>query len=68
MFDLLHCLLRSHLEACDIYTWGKGVRSVLGHGNERDQRIPEVLVALLGRNVKLLALGKIHSIALSGKL
>eukprot|EP00117_Sycon_ciliatum_P037423 scpid39914/ scgid0031/ Probable E3 ubiquitin-protein ligase HERC4; HECT domain and RCC1-like domain-containing protein 4 len=51
-------------EACDIYTWGRAQRSVLGHGDEKDQKVPEVLVPLLGRNVKLMALGKLHTIAL----
>jgi alpha-tubulin suppressor-like RCC1 family protein len=50
--------------AADLYTWGSGYRSKLGHGEEDDELRPRVLEALLGHELKLVALGASHSVAL----
>ena len=49
-----------------MYTWGHGERGILGHGEEDEEKQPRVLEAMLGRSVRMVALGKQHSIALGG--
>lgn len=57
-----------HLDACDIYTWGASSKGTLGHGEETEELIPRVVESLLGRDIRLLACGTEHTLAVSGNL
>ena len=59
--------LPSRVGACDLYTWGSGVRGMLGHKDEDSERLPRVVEALLGRDIVMVACGAAHTMALSGE-
>ncbi len=50
-------------DACDIYTWGSSFKGMLGHGEETEEVIPRVVEALLGRDVRKIACGTEHMLA-----
>eukprot|EP00794_Sanderia_malayensis_P003524 gene3523-4025_t len=52
-------------DACDIYTWGSSFKGMLGHGEETEETIPRVVEALLGRDVRKIACGTEHMLAVS---
>lgn len=54
------------LEECDIYTWGASPKGTLGHGEETEELVPRVVEALLGRNVRQVACGTEHTLAVTG--
>ena len=53
-------------DACDIYTWGSSTKGTLGHGEEEEELVPRVVEALLGRDIRKLACGYEHTLAVSG--
>ena len=53
--------------ACDLYTWGSGLRGMLGHKDEDNEKLPRVVESLLGRDISMVACGLAHTMALSGK-
>ena len=57
-----------NLDACDIYTWGLSTKGTLGHGEEEEELVPRVVEALLGRDIRKLACGHEHTLAVSGKI
>ena len=57
-----------YLDACDIYTWGLSTKGTLGHGEEEEELVPRVVEALLGRDIRKLACGHEHTLAVSGKI
>eukprot|EP01095_Lingulamoeba_sp_RSL-Kostka_P008375 TRINITY_DN2781_c1_g1_i1.p1 TRINITY_DN2781_c1_g1~~TRINITY_DN2781_c1_g1_i1.p1 ORF type:complete len:604 (+),score=224.26 TRINITY_DN2781_c1_g1_i1:84-1895(+) len=44
-----------------LYTWGYAVNGRLGHGNEEDQNIPQLVSLMRGKHVKQIACGGSHS-------
>ena len=48
-----------------VYTWGRGYRGVLGHGNETNQHTPKLVEALVKERVVAVAAGGNHSVMLS---
>ena len=54
-------------DACDLYTWGSGLRGMLGHKDEDDERVPRVVESLLGRDIVMAACGVAHTMALGGE-
>ncbi|XP_065666204.1 uncharacterized protein LOC100209924 [Hydra vulgaris] len=52
-------------DACDIYTWGASPKGVLGHGEETEELFPRVVEALLGRDIRTVACGTEHTLAVS---
>jgi len=52
-------------DACDIYTWGASVKGTLGHGEQTEELIPRVIESLLGRDIRYVACGTDHTLALS---
>lgn len=61
-----HFHIISFLDACDIYTWGASVKGTLGHGEQTEELIPRVIESLLGRDIRYVACGTDHTLALSG--
>lgn len=53
--------------ACDLYTWGSGVRGILGHKDEDNEKLPRVVDSLLGRNITMVTCGVAHTMALSAQ-
>ena len=56
------------IDACDIYTWGLSTKGTLGHGEEEEELVPRVVEALLGRDIRKLACGHEHTLAVTGIL
>lgn len=56
----------SLIDSNDVYSWGQGVNGRLGHGDENDQRIPKVIEALLGKDIRGIDCGPSHSAAWNG--
>ncbi|KXJ19610.1 ultraviolet-B receptor UVR8 [Exaiptasia diaphana] len=52
-------------DACDVYTWGKCTKGMLGHGEDSEEMSPRVVEALLGRDIRKIACGASHMLALS---
>ncbi|XP_032222416.2 ultraviolet-B receptor UVR8 isoform X3 [Nematostella vectensis] len=52
-------------DACDIYTWGEGTNGMLGHGEDTQEAHPHVVEALLGKDIRKVACGATHTLALS---
>lgn len=52
-------------DACDIYTWGASTKGTLGHGEEEEELVPRVIEALLGRDIRQVACGHEHTLAVS---
>ncbi|XP_065053483.1 uncharacterized protein LOC135682495 isoform X2 [Rhopilema esculentum] len=52
-------------DACDVYTWGSSYKGMLGHGEETEEVIPRVVEALLGRDVRQVACGTEHMLAVT---
>ena len=50
-----------------MYTWGSGLRGMLGHKDEDNEKLPRVVESLLGRDITMVACGVAHTIALSGE-
>ena len=48
-----------------MYTWGRGWRGMLGHGEENDELEPKILDPLLTKDITQLALSRTFSLALS---
>ena len=48
----------------ELWTWGRGEHGRLGHGDDRDQPVPRRVVALSDRNVRAIACGGAHTVAL----
>lgn len=48
-----------------VFTWGWGVHGQLGHGNTHHENIPIVVTSLLGNNIRSIAAGHAHTLALS---
>ena len=57
----------SLIGACDLYTWGSGLRGMLGHKDEDNEKLPRVVESLLGRDISMVVCGVAHTMALSGK-
>eukprot|EP00752_Nemacystus_decipiens_P017544 g15723.t1 len=57
-------------DAGEIFTWGEGKFGRLGHGMERNQLVPRMVEALVGKRVGHVACGGFHSAAIleSGEL
>jgi len=53
-------------DACDVYTWGASTKGTLGHGEEEEELVPRVIEALLGRDIRNIACGYEHTLAVSG--
>ena len=53
--------------ACDLYTWGSGLRGMLGHKDEDDEKFPRVVESLLGRDITMAACGVAHTMAVGGE-
>ena len=53
--------------ACDLYTWGSGLRGMLGHKDEDNEKLPRVVESLLGRDITMVSCGVAHTMALSGE-
>jgi alpha-tubulin suppressor-like RCC1 family protein len=51
-------------DGSEVYTWGQGVLGQLGHGDEKTQRQPRLVVAFLGFNVKQVSCGNQHTAVL----
>eukprot|EP00301_Raphidiophrys_heterophryoidea_P007651 c12931_g1_i1.p1 GENE.c12931_g1_i1~~c12931_g1_i1.p1 ORF type:complete len:1559 (-),score=432.66 c12931_g1_i1:355-4953(-) len=49
----------------DVYTWGKGMYGRLGHGNEKDETLPKLCHALVGKGVVQTYCGGTHTAALT---
>ncbi|KAK3751866.1 hypothetical protein QZH41_009679, partial [Actinostola sp. cb2023] len=58
-------IVRYKEDACDMYTWGKGTTGMLGHGEDTEELSPRVVEALLGRDIRKVACGTSHTVALS---
>ena len=54
-------------ESCDLYTWGDGTRSKLGHGEEIEEHRPRIVDALSRLKIKLVACGANHMLCVTGK-
>ena len=52
-------------DSCDVYTWGRGWRGMLGHGEESDELEAKILDPLLTKDITQLALSRTFSLALS---
>lgn len=52
-------------DASDLYTWGEGGAGRLGHGDEENRLVPQVVEALLGKDMRVVACGTAHSAALT---
>ncbi|XP_066936467.1 uncharacterized protein [Clytia hemisphaerica] len=52
-------------DACDIYTWGASTKGTLGHGEAEEELVPRVVEALLGRDIRKIACGFEHTLAVS---
>ena len=55
-------------ESCDLYTWGDGTKSKLGHGEETEEQKPRIVDALSRLNIKLVACGAKYMLCVTGKL
>ena len=53
--------------ACDLYTWGSGMRGMLGHKDEEDEKVPRVVESFLGRDIVMAACGVAHTMTLGGE-
>eukprot|EP00961_Rhodomonas_salina_P255249 3449690-Rhodomonas_salina.1 len=51
-------------EGSEVYSWGQGVLGQLGHGDEKTQRQPRLIVAFLGVNVRQISCGNQHTAVL----
>jgi RCC1 and BTB domain-containing protein len=51
-------------DGSEVYSWGQGVLGQLGHGDEKTQRQPRLIVAFLGFNVKQVSCGNQHTAVL----
>ena len=47
--------------------WGSGLRGMLGHKDEDDEKVPRVVESLLGKDVVLVACGVAHTMAVGGE-
>ncbi|XP_057294266.1 uncharacterized protein LOC130622774 [Hydractinia symbiolongicarpus] len=65
-FGLIGDRLSMKQEECDIYTWGASPKGTLGHGEETEELVPRVVEALLGRDVRQVACGTEHTLAVTG--
>ena len=50
-------------ELGNVYSWGKGNKGRLGHGDEEDKNFPQLISQLVGRQVSNIAAGYSHSFA-----
>lgn len=50
----------------DVYAWGQGENGRVGHGDEEDHKVPRVVEALLGKDVRGIACGAAHTAAWNG--
>ena len=57
------CLVGS----CDMYTWGDGSRSMLGHGEEIEEHRPRVVDALATLSIKMVSCGAYHTLCVTGE-
>ncbi|CAM9211439.1 unnamed protein product, partial [Choristocarpus tenellus] len=48
----------------EVFTWGEGKFGRLGHGTERNQLVPRMVEALMGKKVRHVACGGFHSAAI----
>ena len=55
-------------DACEMYTWGEGAKGVLGHGEDIEENQPRILEPLVGRDIKHVACGATHTLAVASKL
>jgi hypothetical protein len=51
-------------QGTELYTWGQGVLGQLGHGDEKPQNQPRLIVSFLGTNVKAVSCGNQHTAVL----
>jgi alpha-tubulin suppressor-like RCC1 family protein len=51
-------------QGTELYTWGQGVLGQLGHGDEKPQNQPRLIVSFLGTNVKSVSCGNQHTAVL----
>jgi alpha-tubulin suppressor-like RCC1 family protein len=52
-------------EAGELFSWGRGVYRILGHGDTHNQRSPKRVEALLGASVINISIGEKHALALA---
>ncbi|CAB3977730.1 ultraviolet-B receptor UVR8-like [Paramuricea clavata] len=57
--------VRQNAESCDLYTWGDGTRSKLGHGEEIEEHRPRIVDALSRLKIKLVACGANHMLCVT---
>ncbi|XP_028405299.1 ultraviolet-B receptor UVR8-like [Dendronephthya gigantea] len=57
--------VRYNAELCDLYTWGDGTRSKLGHGEEIEEHRPRMVNALSRLNMKLVSCGANHMLCVT---
>lgn len=53
-------------ESGDVYSWGAGARGQLGHGSLQPSPVPKLVSGLRGKNIRSVACGLFHTIAISG--
>ena len=61
--------MRDVADACkggDVYTWGGASRGQLGHGSTTNQQTPKMVAALKRKNIRSVACGPFHTIAITG--
>jgi hypothetical protein len=51
-------------QGTELFTWGQGVLGQLGHGDEKPQNQPRLIVSFLGTNVKAVSCGNQHTAVL----
>lgn len=54
-------------ESCDLYTWGDGTKSKLGHGEETEEQKPRIVDALSRLNIRLVACGAKYMLCVTGR-
>lgn len=54
-------------ESSDMYTWGDGSRSMLGHGEEIEEHRPRIVDALSTLNIKLVSCGAYHTLCVTSE-
>jgi alpha-tubulin suppressor-like RCC1 family protein len=52
-------------EAGELFSWGRGMFGLLGHGDEQSQRSPKRVEALRGIRVSTVSVGQSHALALT---
>lgn len=51
-----------------MYSWGRGEFGRLGHGDEEPRKVPHLIEAFVGKNIKEVAAGGYHNLAMNGSV